>query len=49
VATLSQAEGIVSAVPAYLNRLADMLFVAARYANHAAGVADTVWSGQASR
>jgi cob(I)alamin adenosyltransferase len=49
VATLSQAEGTVSVVPAYLNRLADLLFVAARYANHAAGVADTVWSGQASR
>ena len=49
VATLSRAEGTASAVPAYLNRLADLLFVAARYANHAAGLADTVWSGQASR
>jgi cob(I)alamin adenosyltransferase len=49
VATLSRAEGTVSAVPAYLNRLGDMLFVAARYANHAAGITDTVWSGQASR
>ena len=49
VATLSRAEGTVSAVPAYLNRLADMLFVAARYANHEAGITDTVWSGQASR
>ena len=49
VATLSRAEGTVPAVPAYLNRLADMLFVAARYANHTAGITDTVWSGQASR
>ena len=49
VAALSRAEGVVPAVPAYLNRLADLLFVAARYANHAAGLADSVWSGQASR
>jgi cob(I)alamin adenosyltransferase len=49
VATLSRAEGVVPVVPAYLNRLGDLLFVAARYANHAAGTADSVWSGQASR
>jgi cob(I)alamin adenosyltransferase len=49
VATLSQAEGTVPAVPVYLNRLADLLFVAARYANHAAGVTEMVWSGRTSR
>lgn len=49
VAALSRFEGTVPVVPAYLNRLADMLFVAARHANHAAGMDDTVWSGQASR
>ncbi|HEX2820856.1 MAG TPA: hypothetical protein VHO07_11905 [Streptosporangiaceae bacterium] len=49
VATVSRAEGTVAAVPAYLNRLADMLFVAARYANHEAGITDIGWSGQASR
>jgi cob(I)alamin adenosyltransferase len=35
-------------VPAYLNRLADLLFVAARYANHAVGISDVVWSGRRS-
>lgn len=49
VVTLTRAEGTVPVVPAYLNRLGDLLFVAARYANHAAGLADSVWSGQASR
>jgi cob(I)alamin adenosyltransferase len=49
VASLSGAEGVVPAVPAYLNRLADLLFVAARYANSAAGVPDVVWSTQTSR
>jgi cob(I)alamin adenosyltransferase len=49
VATLNQAEGTAAVVPAYLNRLAGLLFVAARCANHAAGVPDVVWSGKASR
>jgi cob(I)alamin adenosyltransferase len=44
VTTLGRAEPVAPVVPAYLNRLADLLFVAARFANHAAGVADTVWS-----
>jgi cob(I)alamin adenosyltransferase len=30
----------------YLNRLSDLLFVLARYANHAAGVEDVPWKGQ---
>lgn len=29
----------------YLNRLADLLFVIARYANHLAGVPEAVWRG----
>lgn len=29
----------------YLNRLSDLLFVLARFANHAAGVQDTPWTG----
>jgi cob(I)alamin adenosyltransferase len=44
VTTLSRAEDVPHLVPAYLNRLADLLFAAARYANSAAGVADAVWS-----
>ncbi len=30
----------------YLNRLSDLLFVAARHANHAAGREDVLWSGR---
>lgn len=30
----------------YINRLSDLLFVLARYANHAAGVEDIPWKGQ---
>ena len=30
----------------YLNRLSDLLFVLARYANHAAGVPDIPWKGR---
>lgn len=33
----------------YLNRLADLLFVMARYANQRAGVAETTWSGASER
>ncbi|HTT53927.1 MAG TPA: cob(I)yrinic acid a,c-diamide adenosyltransferase [Streptosporangiaceae bacterium] len=44
VTTLRRTEDVAPEVPAYLNRLADLLFVAARYANHAAGVPDVVWS-----
>ena len=34
---------LLAPILAYLNRLSDYLFVAARYCNHAAGVPDTVW------
>ncbi|MFW2386816.1 MAG: cob(I)yrinic acid a,c-diamide adenosyltransferase [Polyangiales bacterium] len=30
----------------YINRLSDLLFTLARYANHAAGVEDVPWKGQ---
>jgi cob(I)alamin adenosyltransferase len=47
VTTLRRAEDVSSDVCAYLNRLADLLFVAARYANHAAGVTDVIWAPRA--
>jgi cob(I)alamin adenosyltransferase len=46
VTTLSREEGVDPVVAAYLNRLADLLFVAARFANHAAGAGDIVWAGR---
>jgi cob(I)alamin adenosyltransferase len=49
VAALGRAEGVVPAVPAYLNRLADLLFVAARFANNAEGIPDVVWSSGSQR
>jgi cob(I)alamin adenosyltransferase len=49
VATLNRVESVVPVVPAYLNRLADLLFVAARHANNAAGIPDAIWSGQTDR
>ena len=49
VAALQRAEGVAPAVPAYLNRLSDLLFVAARCANQDAGVPDVIWSGETAR
>jgi cob(I)alamin adenosyltransferase len=44
VTSLRRAEDVTPVLPAYLNRLGDLLFVAARAVNHAAGVPDVVWS-----
>jgi cob(I)alamin adenosyltransferase len=44
VTTLARAEEVIPLIPAYLNRLGDLLFVAARLTNHAAGVPDVIWS-----
>ena len=49
VTSLGRIEDVVPVVPAYLNRLADMLFVAARYANKAAGTPDLLLSGKDAR
>ena len=46
VTSLSRVKEVVPVVPAYLNRLADMLFVAARHANSSAGTPDVVISGK---
>lgn len=44
VTTLRRTEPVADHVAVYLNRLADLLFVLARHANHSAGVADRTWS-----
>jgi cob(I)alamin adenosyltransferase len=41
-ALAASADGL-SGIIQYLNRLADLLFVMARFANHRAGVAETTW------
>lgn len=44
VVRLSHSEETGTPVKTYLNRLSDLLFVMARYANHSAGVADEAWT-----
>jgi len=48
VVALHRRSPVSPAVLAYLNRLADFLFVAARVANHAQGVAEPVWDPKAT-
>ncbi len=43
VVALAGAEAVPADVVRYLNRLADLLFVMARHANHRAGIADVEW------
>lgn len=43
VVRLSRNEDIGDAIMIYLNRLSDLLFILARYANHAAGVPEIKW------
>ena len=43
VVTLAEIEKIRPEVVMYLNRLSDLLFVLARYANHLTGTRDTPW------
>jgi cob(I)alamin adenosyltransferase len=50
IVRLSHTEDLGDALIVYVNRLSDFLFVAARYANHAAGEPETPWiSGRAVR
>ncbi|GAB3497241.1 cob(I)yrinic acid a,c-diamide adenosyltransferase [Amycolatopsis cihanbeyliensis] len=44
VATVRRAEEVGTEVSAYLNRLADLLFVLARYVNHDAGITEIPWA-----
>jgi cob(I)alamin adenosyltransferase len=46
VALRAAGVAIPEAVVVYLNRLSDLLFVAARHANHAAGRNDVLWTGR---
>ncbi len=43
---LAAEESVADACRQYLNRLSDLLFVQARAANQAAGVADVPWLGR---
>lgn len=43
VVALARTEDVGSAVIPYLNRLSDLLFVLARFANHGAGAAEVKW------
>jgi cob(I)alamin adenosyltransferase len=49
VVTLARFEQIGPDSIIYLNRLSDLLFVLARYANHLAGSIETPWSGRAEK
>jgi cob(I)alamin adenosyltransferase len=48
VVALASRETVDPLLVRYLNRLSDLLFVQARAANHAAGVADVPWKGGSS-
>ncbi len=43
----TRGDPVSSSVQAYLNRLSDLLFIAARYLNHTAGAGDVIWAGTA--
>jgi cob(I)alamin adenosyltransferase len=45
VTTLARGEAVNQVLPAYLNRLSDLLFVLARFTNHADRAGDVIWSG----
>jgi len=44
---LARTENLGPSIPLFVNRLSDLLFVLARWTNHAAGVADVPWRPRA--
>lgn len=48
IAALNEAEPVDRLVLSFVNRLSDALFAAARYANHSAGVTETLWDAEKS-
>ena len=46
IVDLAEHDAINEAAVAFINRAGDLLFVMARYANHAAGVADIAWTAE---
>ncbi|WP_447922333.1 cob(I)yrinic acid a,c-diamide adenosyltransferase [Achromobacter aegrifaciens] len=49
VVALARADGVNPTVRQYLNRLSDLMFVLARYANRQLGVSDVYWSSRHAR
>lgn len=49
VTALAETSGGLANVVKYLNRLADLLFVMARFSNHRAGVNETTWPADKSQ
>jgi cob(I)alamin adenosyltransferase len=49
VVALARVDSVNAPVRQYLNRLSDLMFVLARYANAAAGQADIFWTSEHSR
>lgn len=49
VTALATHDSVHPRVVRWLNRVADLLFVMARFANHRAGVPDQTWAGNAGR
>ena len=49
VTTLRRNEEVSPDVCSYLNRLGDLLFILARYANHVAKTSDIIWAPRALR
>jgi cob(I)alamin adenosyltransferase len=49
LAAYADEQAVPPAIAAYLNRISDLLFVLARYANHRTGHAESLWQPQEKR